>query len=220
MKSAIAVLVLLVLMGLAAMKYAQYESERTSATLLTLAKAEAVNKSINAREDAVHTNFKDYKSGSVTVYKVQEGRFVEVPKIYKPVAEWRDLLTKMEYKVAFEAGTERAFSGELNANKREGIYRSKVSGNDLFHSDHKFDSGTGWPSFYRPVDEKNIRLREDKSMFMRRVEVIDAVSGAHLGHVFNDGPPPTGKRYCINSAALEFVEGIAFAESPEKRIKP
>ncbi|MCA9395485.1 MAG: peptide-methionine (R)-S-oxide reductase MsrB [Candidatus Omnitrophica bacterium] len=127
----------------------------------------------------------------------------------------KDKLTDLEYHVAFEAGTERPFTSPLNKNKRSGVYKSIVSGNDLFHSDHKFDSGTGWPSFYRPVNESNIELREDNSLFMKRVEVVDAVSGAHLGHVFKDGPPPTGLRYCINGAALKFVEGVPFKEPPQ-----
>lgn len=170
----------------------------------------------DGKEEHMKINLEDFKTGTIKVYRVQEGRFVEVPKVYKPADQWREVLSKMEFNVAFEAGTERPFTGELNANKKSGVYRSKVSGNDLFHSAHKFDSGTGWPSFYRPVDEKNVILREDKSLFMKRVEVVDAVSGAHLGHVFEDGPPPTGLRYCINSAALEFVEGVAFKEPPQE----
>ena len=200
-KFIVAFAVLVVLMFFAGKRYTQAQLNENSK---------------KRQEVAVHGNFDAYKEGSVEVYSVSKGGFVTIPKVYKPKDEWRKLLSKMDYHVAFEAGTERPYTGELNANKKRGVYRSKVSGNDLFHSDHKFDSGTGWPSFYRPVDEQNIELREDNSLFMKRIEVVDAVSGAHLGHVFEDGPPPTGLRYCINSAALEFVEGVDFKEPPKK----
>jgi peptide-methionine (R)-S-oxide reductase len=119
--------------------------------------------------------------------------------------KWQERLTKSQYKVLREKGTERPFTGALNKNYEEGTYYSAATGQPLFSSEHKYDSGTGWPSFYRPVDADAVALIEDNSLFMKRVEVVDSSSGSHLGHVFPDGPDPTGLRYCINSESLIFV---------------
>ena len=132
----------------------------------------------------------------------------EAGKIYpirRSTQEWQQMLSPLEYKILRQKGTEYAFSGELNDEKKAGIYYSRATGQPLFHSDHKYNSHTGWPSFWRPIDEQAIDHLIDKSLFSTRIEVADSSSGSHLGHVFNDGPPPTGLRYCINSASLIFV---------------
>ena len=127
-------------------------------------------------------------------------------KIRKTDEEWQKQLTPEQYHVAREKGTERAYTGEYWNNKKPGVYRCVGCGEPLFEADTKFESGTGWPSFTKPVGSDNVEIEEDRSYGMRRVEVHCKKCGSHLGHVFDDGPGPTGQRFCINSCSLNFEE--------------
>ncbi len=141
----------------------------------------------------------------IRVFSVDRNGPVQTDRVELSDEEWRQRLSAEQYRILRKKGTERAFSGEHADEKRPGVYKCAGCGNDLFLSDTKFESGTGWPSFWAPVSEANVATEDDTSFFMRRTEVVCSRCGGHLGHVFPDGPPPTGERYCMNSAALDFA---------------
>ncbi len=148
----------------------------------------------------------DAPKKTIRVYSAEKKGYVMTEKVVKPDAEWRKQLTPEQFDVTRKKGTERAFTGAYWNTKEKGVYRCVCCGLDLFRSETKYDSGTGWPSYYAPIAKENIRTEEDSSFFVKRTEVLCARCDAHLGHVFDDGPKPTGLRYCMNSASLVFAK--------------
>lgn len=141
----------------------------------------------------------------ISVYDGVKKEMVAVEKVEKTPEEWKKILPPLSYKVLREKDTERAFTGKYDGFKEKGIYTCAGCGNHLYSSEDKYDSGTGWPSFTKPINPLNIGTETDRSFFSVRTEVHCARCGGHLGHVFEDGPPPTGLRYCMNSASLAFI---------------
>ena len=141
----------------------------------------------------------------IRIYSAEKGTYVMSDEVVKTKEEWKKILTPEQFHVLREKGTERPFTGKYAASHEHGIYRCAGCGLDLYRSEDKFESGTGWPSFTKPIAPENIKTQTDKSFFSTRTEVLCRRCGGHIGHVFDDGPKATGLRYCMNSAALQFV---------------
>jgi peptide-methionine (R)-S-oxide reductase len=145
--------------------------------------------------------------GTIQIFDSHQKKIIDVEKVLKTDSEWKKLLTPEQYRITTKKGTENPFTCTFTNIKEPGVYVCVRCGTELFKSRTKFDSGTGWPSYYEPVSMLNIVEQTDRTLGMIRTEVLCARCGSHLGHVFDDGPPPTGKRYCMNGIAMKFVPG-------------
>jgi methionine-R-sulfoxide reductase len=180
----------------------------------SLDRASELTRGIMADDDLYVTVTAEYDPAMRIIH--DRGTEIDYP-VQLSEREWQSRLDDMQYYVLREDGTERSFTHPLFNNKERGVYYSAATGQPLFHSDDKYTSGTGWPSFTKPISPDAVAYFWDNSLFSRRIEVVDSLSGSHLGHVFSDGPAPTGQRYCMNGAALIFVpEGGAPPELLER----